>query len=107
MWVFVRSAFRFVRDLVRPQAHLVAENEFLRQQLAVVRRQVKRARPTNTERGLLAFLARLFHWRDRKALHLVTPDTLIRWHRKGWRLYWTWVSRRRRRSPVSVPGPAP
>jgi putative transposase len=99
MWQLVRSALRLVRGLVRPRAHLVAENEFLRQQLAVLRRQVGRARPTDGERGILAFLARLFPWRDREALHLVTPETLIRWHRKGWRLYWTWVSRRRRRSP--------
>ena len=97
MWQIVRSAARFVRDLVRPRAHLAAENEFLRQQLAVLRRQVGRARPTATERGLVAFLARLFPWRDGRALHLVTPETLIRWHRKGWRLYWTWRSQQRRR----------
>ncbi len=42
-------------------------------------------------------LARLFPWRDREALHLVTPGTLIRWHRLAWRLYWSWKSRRVRR----------
>ncbi len=97
MWGAVRAALRFVRDLVRSRAHLAAENEFLRQQLAVVRRQVKRARPNDIERGLLAFLARLFPWQNREALNLVTPETLIRWHRRGWRLYWTWKSRRKAR----------
>ncbi len=104
MWQLVRSALRLVRGLVRLRAHLVAENEFLRQQLAVLRRQVGRARPTDGERGILAFLARLFPWRDREALHLVTPETLIRWHRKGWRLYWTWKSRRKvRRGGRRIP----
>ncbi len=56
-----------------------------------------RARPTDSERGLLALFARLFPWRDREALHLVTPGTLIRWHRKGWRRHWAWKSRRSKR----------
>ena len=97
MWGLVRSACWFVRDLIRSRAHLAAENQFLRQQLAVLRRQVGRARPTDSERGLLAFVARLFPWRDREALHLVTPQTLIRWHRLGWRLYWARKSRREKR----------
>ncbi len=83
MWRLVRSACWFVRDLIRSRANLAAENQFLRQQLAVLRRQVGRARPTDSERRLLAFFARLFPWRDRRALHLVTPGTLIRWHRLG------------------------
>ncbi len=81
MWRLIRSACWFVRDLIRPRAHLAAENQFLRQQVAVLRRQVGRARPTASERGGLAFSARLLPWRDREALHLVTPETLIRWHR--------------------------
>ncbi len=97
MWRLVRSAGCFVRDLIRSRAHLAAENQFLRQQLAVLRRQVGRARPTDSERRLLAFFGRLFPWRAREALHLVTPGTLIPWHRLGWRLYWTWKSRRKRR----------
>ena len=81
MWGLVRSACWYVRDLIRSRAHLAAENQFLRQQVVVLRRQVGRARPTDPERGLLAFFARLFPWRDREALQLVTPETLIRWHR--------------------------
>ncbi len=83
MWGLVRSACWFVHDLIRSRAHLAAENQSLRQQVAVLRRQVGRARPTDPERGLLAFFARLFPWRDRRALHLVTPGTLIRWDRLG------------------------
>jgi transposase InsO family protein len=104
MWRLVRSACWFVRDLIRSRANLAAENQFLRQQLAVLRRQVGRARPTDSERRLLAFFARLFPWRDRRALHLVTPGTLIRWHRLGWRLYWTWKSRRKKRHRGGRPG---
>ena len=118
MWRLVRSAYWFVRDLIRSRAHLAAENQFLRQQLAVLRRQVGRARPTDSERGLLAFFARLFPWRDGEALHLVTPETLIRWHRLGWRLYWTseesaeetppgWATRDPRAGPRADPRHGP
>ena len=39
----------------------------------------------------MATLARLFEWKD--ALVVIKPDTLIRWHRKGFRLFWRWKSR--------------
>ncbi len=65
---------RSQRTLVRTRSHSLPrspgrENELLRQQLAVLRRQVSRARPTDSEHGLLALFARLFPWRDREALH--------------------------------------
>ena len=83
MWRLVRSAYWFVRDLFRSRAHLAAENQFLRQQLC---RPATAGGPGSTDRfqsGLLAFFARLFPWRDGEVLHLVTPETLIRWHRLG------------------------
>lgn len=79
-----------VRDLVgRDRASLAVENAFLRQQLAVARRQVERARPSGLERLALSLLARLFDWRGRGALLLVTPATLIRWQRSLWRAAWS------------------
>ena len=74
-------------DLGRSKSELIAENALLRQQLLVLRRQVKRPTFTRTDRLLLVLLARLVRtWQQ--ALLLVQPDTLLRWHRELFRLYW-------------------
>ena len=80
----------------RSQGALAAENLFLRKQLALF--QERKARPhrtTDATRFLMTRLSRLFDWRS--ALVVVKPDTLIRWHRKGFRLFWRWKSRPRGR----------
>src|SRR6478609_3781480 len=88
-----------ITDLVRSRPALVAENAFLRQQLLVLRRSVKRPRCTPADRALLVLLAsRLRAWRQ--ALLIVQPETLLRWHRQGFRLFW-----RRRSRPRSAPQP--
>jgi putative transposase len=73
-------------DAFRSRDELLADNAMLRQQLLVASRKVKpQLRPL--ERGLLVVLAsRLPRWRD--ALLLAKPDTLLRWHRQGFRLFW-------------------
>src|SRR5579863_5193878 len=74
-------------DLGRSNAELVAGNALLRQQLIVLRRQVKRPRFNKTDRMLLVLLARLVRaWQQ--ALVIVQSDTLLRWHRELFRLYW-------------------
>src|SRR2546423_1023973 len=74
-------------DLGRSKSELLAENALLRQQLIVLKRQVKRPTVTKTDRILLVLLARLVRtWQQ--ALFLVQPDTLLRWHRELFRLYW-------------------
>ena len=74
----------------------------LRHQLTVVNRsRRRRVRLTSADRMLWAGLARV--WRGwRSALHIVRPDTVVAWHRRGFRLFWTWKSRRRTGRP-SVP----
>ena len=82
-----------VADLTRTRHQLLAENAFLRQQLLVAARRIKRARFRATDRALLVALAATFTcWRD--ALVLVKPETLIRWHRQGFKLLSTWRSRK-------------
>ncbi len=72
-------------DLVRSRAELVLENAMLRQQLIVLRRQVKRPQLTNTDRTILVLLAsKLRTWKS--ALLIVQPATLLRWHRAGFQL---------------------
>ena len=77
---------------VRPRAALAAENLFLWKQLALFQeRRVKPHRAEDATRWMMATLSRMFPWRD--ALVNVKPDTLIRWHRKGFRLFWRWKSK--------------
>ena len=81
-----------VRLALTSRAHLAAENLFLRKQLALYQeRQTKPKRPDAATRVALVLLSRLLDWRS--MLTVVKPDTLIRWHRQGWRLFWRWKSR--------------
>ena len=83
----------FVRSL-RARRDLLLENLALRQQLAVLARRRPPARFSNSDRFLWIMLRRIWSgWR--KALILVQPDTVVRWHRAGFRLYWKWISRSR------------
>jgi transposase InsO family protein len=86
----------FIADLTRSRAELLTENALLRQQLIVASRATKRPTFRVHERGLLVLLASVNRqWR--RALLLVRPETVLRWHREGFRLFW------RRRSRSSVP----
>src|SRR5438552_17261179 len=79
-------------DLDRSKSELIAENALLRQQLIILRRQVKRPACTKTDRLLLVLLARIVRtWKQ--TLLIVQPETLLRWHRQGFKLYWKYTSR--------------
>ena len=83
---------RLVASGLRSRRALAAENLFLRKQLALFQeRKVKARKADDSTRWMMATLSRMFSWRD--ALWNVKPDTLIRWHRKGVRLFWRWKSR--------------
>jgi hypothetical protein len=84
-----------VIDLLRSRATLEAEILMLRQQINVLRRaNPKRLRFASIDRLILGGICRLFP-KMYDALAIVRPDTVIRWHRAGFRLYWRWRSRRR------------
>ena len=90
---------RFAGTVVRPHIKVAAENLFLKKQLALyVERQVKSRRADDATRIVLVVLSRLIEWR--RILTIVKPDTLIRWHRKGFQLFWRWKSRPRGRPRV-------
>src|SRR5262245_8166228 len=75
------------------RSDLVAENLLLRQQLLVLRRPT-RQRPRFRARDRLFWLLTRLVRRDwRRHLVLVRPETVVRWHREGWRLFWRWKSR--------------
>jgi putative transposase len=86
------DVFRYVGLCLRSPAVLAAENLFLRKQLALYReRHFTPRRVTPATRIALVWLGRWFDWRQ--ALVIVQPQTLIRWHRQGYRLVWRWQSR--------------
>src|SRR4051794_12069595 len=79
----------------RSNARLEAENAVLRHQLLVLRRKCRaRVRLTNFDRWIFVQLYRLFP-SVLQVLHVIRPETLVRWHRAGFRSYWRWKSRNR------------
>ena len=86
------DALRFLLLGTRSRAALKAENLFLRKQLALyVERKARPRRATDATRLSMVLFSRLFAWRD--SLINVKPETLLGWHRKGFRLLWRWKSR--------------
>jgi hypothetical protein len=81
-------------DLARGKSELLAENALLRQQLNILRRQVKRPIYRKTDRFLLLLLTRTVR-RWKQALFLAQPETLLRWHRELFRLFWKRKSKAR------------
>jgi putative transposase len=85
-----------IADFTRSREELMLENAFLRQQLIILDRQVKRPLARPWERVLLVALAsRLRNWKQ--ALLIVQPDTLIRWHQDLFRWLWARISKSPRR----------
>jgi len=92
-----------VSSLLKSQASLQLENLVLRHQIGVLQRSAKkRPRLTAADRLLWAWLSGV--WADwRSALVIVKPETAIAWHRKGFRLFWTWKIRRGQPGRPAVP----
>src|ERR1700734_2549966 len=93
----LKPFFGLVIRIVSSRRDLLLENLVLRQQIAVLRHRHSQPRFAPTDRLLWILLSRLWPtWRH--ALLLVAPETVARWHRAGFRLYWKWVSRHRKRA---------
>jgi hypothetical protein len=76
----------------RSRTSVAAENLFLRKQLAFYQEhKVRPQRLTDAARFTLVLWSRLFDWKS--ALTVVKPDTMIGWHRRGFKLFWRWKSR--------------
>jgi transposase InsO family protein len=87
-----------VVDLFRSWAALEAEILTLRQQINVLRRTAPKKQTFNSIDRLI--FVSLYRLGVRDALAIVKPDTIVRWHRAGFRLYWCWKSRRRGGRPM-------
>src|SRR5580704_3539273 len=87
---------------LKSRATLQLENLALRHQLGVLRRSVKRPKLTSADRFLWAWLCEAWSgWRS--SLMIVQPETVIAWHRQGFRLFWTWKVRRGQLGRPTVP----
>lgn len=103
MVALLLSSFVATRSLFRSRAALQVEILALRHQLFVLKRSHHgRLRLNSTDRLLWVWLSH-FWARWRTALLIVKPETVIRWHRKGFRLYWTWKSRHARPGRPEIP----
>ncbi|HEW79599.1 MAG TPA: transposase [Phycisphaerales bacterium] len=79
--------FEFLRLSFKTRQSVVLENLLLRQQIIIFKRKTKRPRIENIDRIILAWISKL--WNDWKsAMIIVKPETVIGWHKKGFKLYW-------------------
>ena len=91
MQMIVVILVAFVREIVLSRARLQLENIALRQQVAVLKRDRPRPQLHPLDRVFWVFVSRLWpRWKD--ALVIVKPETVVGWHRQGFRLYWKWKS---------------
>jgi hypothetical protein len=82
-----------ISSLLKSKSRLEVENAALRHQLTVLQRKVRgRVQFTNSDRLLFILLYRWFP-SVLKAMTILRPETLVRWHRAGFRRYWRWKSR--------------
>jgi hypothetical protein len=94
----IKAMYFLIRALLVFRLSLAAENVALRQQLSVYKQSVKRPKLRPRDRIFWVLLSRL--WSDwRSALAIVQPETVIKWHRQGFKLFWRWKLRAGKRGP--------
>ena len=92
MLCWITLVFRLVAAVLKSRSRLLLENLALRHQLQLLTRTAKPPRWTLSDRFLWVCLSRIWSpWKIR--LQLVQPATVIRWHRRGFGLFWKWKSR--------------
>src|SRR5271169_307966 len=95
MFARLRYLLGWILSVFRSRDDLVLENLALRQQLLALHAKRPRPRLGALDKLFWVLLRRVWSgWK--RSLILVTPETVVRWHRAGFRLYWSWVSRARK-----------
>jgi hypothetical protein len=99
MFAILHVLGMFVADLFKSRCRLEAENVLLRHQLTIAMRQAPpRLRLRGSDRALLIWMTRL--WPGLLgAMRVVQPETVLRWHRAGFKMFWRWKSRNRAGRP--------
>src|SRR2546428_4333219 len=93
MVALISFLLNVVASLFKSKSRLEAENAALRHQLVVLQRKVRgRVHFTDSDR---LFFIQLYRWFPAVlgAISIIRPETLVRWHRAGFRRYWRWKSR--------------
>ena len=91
----IKAICLFLHTLVVSRATLAAENLALHHQITVLQRSVKRPKLRPRDRLFWVWLARLWPcWHS--SLRIVQPDTVVKWHQLGFKLYWHWKSKPRK-----------
>src|ERR1700751_6001411 len=92
MVTFLSGMLAYVRAFLMPRHSLAMETAALRQQLAVYKRKRPRPKLNQFDRLFWVVVRRVWNnWSE--ALILVKPETVVSWHRAGYRLFWSWRSR--------------
>ena len=93
MIMVLRLLIAAARSCFRSRLRLETENLILRHQINILRRAApSRVRPTSIQPLWFVLLYRL--WPDiLRSVTIIRPETVVRWHRQGWRAYWRWKSR--------------
>jgi hypothetical protein len=99
MFAILHALGMFVADQFKSRSRLEVENLFLRHQLAIaLRRAPPRLRLRGSDRALLIWMTQL--WPSLiDAAQVVQPETILRWHRAGFKVFWRWKSRNRAGRP--------
>ena len=99
MFAILHALGMFIVDLFKSRSRLEAENLFLRHQLNIaLRRAPPRLRLHGSDRALLVWMTKL--WPSLlDAAQVVQPETILRWHRAGFKVFWRWKSRNRAGRP--------
>ena len=94
MLISLTTLFAALSSVFRSRSALQLENLVLRHQIGVLQRSLKkRPKLTSMNRLLWVSLSRI--WRDwHSTLAIVKPQTVVAWHRRGFRLFWSWKVRR-------------
>ena len=102
MFAILHALGMFVADQFKSRSRLEVENLFLRHQLAIaLRRAPPRLRLRGSDRALLIWMTEL--WPSLiDAAQVVQPETILRWHRAGFKVFWRWKSRNRAGRPRSI-----
>lgn len=93
MKIICKLILETLKLLFRSRQEIILENLALWQQLIVQQRSIKRPELKNADRIFWVWLSRIWNnWKS--ALVIVKPETVVRWHRNGFKLYWRWKSRK-------------